>query len=451
MSHHEPTNADARPKRLQGRPLRVAVLGHGAVGSQTVRALTDHNAALAAKIGAPVDIAGIAVRSPRSGVPGVDDRLFTQDAEALVTRGDVDVVVELMGGIEPARSLIVAAMESGASVVSANKALIAEDGVDLHRMAEKQGVDLAYEAAVAGAVPLLRPLRQSLAGDRVLRLMGIVNGTTNFILDRMTAFGGTFQAALSEAQQLGYAEADPHADVSGADAAAKMAILARLAFDTELAADEVHYEGIEHITAADIAHAASNGSVIKLIGICDRTPDGVSARVHPMLLPAGHTLASVRGSYNGILVEAEAAGELLFHGRGAGGPATSSAVLGDLVEVGRNRVAGLTGAHQPPAAYLPVRTMEHVSNRHHLSMLVTDRPGVLSEITAVFGRHGISLATVRQEGLGAEAQLSVSTHLATDAALAAVLSELRSVDAVREITRSIRMLSGTTPDKDAGR
>ncbi|MBT2493599.1 homoserine dehydrogenase [Streptomyces sp. ISL-96] len=424
---------------MKHRPLRIGLLGHGAVGSETARALTARRGELAARIGASIELVGIAVRTPRPG-RDTDPDLFTTDAEQLVTRGDLDVVVELMGGIEPARSLIVAAMESGASVVTANKALIADDGADLHRIAHKHGVELAYEAAVAGAVPLLRPLRQSLAGDRVRRLSGVVNGTTNFILDRMAAIGGTFQAALNEAQQLGYAEADPTADVSGADAAAKMTILARLAFDTDLGPGDVHYEGITHIGPADISHAAANDSVIKLIGICDRTADGVSVRVHPMLLPRDHALAGVRGSYNGILVEAEAAGQLMFHGQGAGGLATSSAVLGDLVEVCRNRLTGAVGAHQPPAQLLPVRTMDQVATRHQLSLLVTDRPGVLSEVTAAFGHHGVSLATVRQEGLGSEAQLVVSTHLATDAALAAVVTELNTFESVRGITRSIRMM-----------
>ncbi|MFI6640270.1 homoserine dehydrogenase [Streptomyces sp. NPDC050504] len=425
-------------KRTTGA-LRVALLGHGTVGAETARALTGRAAELATRTGAPVELAGIAVRRPRE-LPGIDGSLVTTDAHGLVTRGDVDVVVELIGGIEPARSLVTAAMEAGASVVTANKALIAADGVELHRIARKQGVGLAYEAAVAGAVPVLRPLRQSLAGDRPLRVTGIVNGTTNFILDRMADSGGTFQGALHEAQRLGYAEADPTADVSGADAAAKMAILARIAFDTELPLEEVRFEGITHIGPSDVAHADANGCVIKLVGICDRTPDGVSARVHPMLVPRGHALAGVRGADNGILVEALAAGELMFHGAGAGGLATSSAVLGDLVELCRERVAGRGAAQAELSRVLPHGPRSQVAARHHISMFVTDEPGVLSRISAVFADRGVSLETVRQEGLGAEAELALVTHPATDAAITEVIAGLGELTCTREVIRSIRLL-----------
>ncbi|KKD07534.1 MULTISPECIES: homoserine dehydrogenase [unclassified Streptomyces] len=425
-------------KRTTGA-LRVALLGHGTVGAETARALTGRTAELAARIGTPVELAGIALRRPRT-LPGIDSSLITTDAQALVSRGDIDVVVELIGGVEPARSLVVAAMEAGASVVTANKALIASEGVDLHRIARKQGVGLAYEAAVAGAVPVLRPLRQSLAGDRLRRVTGIVNGTTNFILDRMTGSGGTFQGALHEAQRLGYAEADPTADVCGADAAAKMAIVARLAFDTELPFDDVHFEGITHIGPGDIAHAEANGCVIKLVGICDRTPDGVNARVHPMLIPRDHPLAGVRDANNGILVEAEAAGELMFHGAGAGGLATSSAVLGDLVELCRDRVAGTGTAPADFSQVLPVRPVAQVAARYHVSMFVTDEPGVLSQVSAVFAEHGVSLETVRQEGLGAEAELALVTHRATDAAVTEVLARLRRHPSTRGVIRSIRLL-----------
>lgn len=421
------------------KPLRVALLGFGSVGSEVARMLVSRHDELAARIGAPVEIAGIAVRHRRAATHGLDPALFTLDPAGLVTRGDIDVVIELIGGIEPARSLLLAAMEAGASVVTANKALIARDGSELHQAAHKHGVDLAYEASVAGAVPLLRPLRESLAGDRVHRVAGIVNGTTNYILDRMTSSGGTFVTALAEAQRLGYAEADPAADVKGTDAAAKVAILARLAFGTEVPPDEVHCEGITAITPADIAHAAAENSVIKLLGICDRTEHGVSARVHPVLVPRDHPLAGVTGAYNGVFVEAEAAGELMFHGQGAGGLPTASAVLGDLVGVSRNRAAGTAERHLPPAQDLPLIPMEQVSSRHCLSMLVTDRPGVLSDVASVFSRHGVSLVTVRQEVLGAEAVLSVTTDIAADAAISAVIRDLRSLDTVRGINRSIRI------------
>ncbi|MGY1579783.1 homoserine dehydrogenase [Streptomyces sp. MN13] len=420
-------------------PLRVALLGFGSVGSEVARLLVSRRDELAARIGVPVELAGIAVRRPRPETHGLDPALFTLDPARLVARGDIDVVVELIGGIEPAKSLLTSGMEAGASVVTANKALIATDGTELHEIAHKHGVDLAYEAAVAGAVPLLRPLRESLAGDRVHRVAGIVNGTTNYVLDRMTTSGGTFRTALAEAQRLGYAEADPTADVEGHDAAAKVAILARLAFGTRVSLDDVHCEGISAITPADIAHAADENAVIKLLGVAERTDAGVSARVLPALVPADHPLAAVRGAYNGIFVEAEAAGELMFHGQGAGGAPTASAVLGDLVAVCRNRVAGTTEHHQPPTADLRLVPMDEVGARHCLSMLVTNQPGVLSEVAAAFGAHGVSLVTIRQDVLGAEATLTVTTDTATDAAIGAVVKDLRSLEPVRGLNRGIRI------------
>ncbi|MER5492539.1 homoserine dehydrogenase [Streptomyces sp. NPDC002490] len=427
-------------------PLRVALLGSGSVGSEVARLLTARHEELAARIGAPVELAGIAVRRPRPGAHGPDGTPFTTDPARLVSGGEIDVVVELMGGTEPAKSLLVAGMEAGASVVTANKALIAADGPELHELAQKHGVDLAYEAAVAGAVPLLRPLRESLVGDRVHRVVGIVNGTTNYVLDRMARTGGTFRTALAEAQRLGYAEADPTADVEGHDAAAKVAILARLAFGTRLALDDVHREGISAVTPADVAHAAEENAVIKLLGVCERTEAGVSARVRPVLVPREHPLAGVRGAYNGILVEAEAAGELMFHGQGAGGAPTASAVLGDLVAVCRNRVAGTTDHHRPPVDALPPVPMAEVGARRSLSMLVANRPGVLAEVAAAFGAQGVSLVTIRQDVLGAEATLSVTTGTATDAAVGAVVRDLRALESVRGVNRSFPVL-GDGPDR----
>ncbi|MBO0847050.1 MAG: homoserine dehydrogenase, partial [Nocardioides sp.] len=334
------------------KALNVAVLGCGVVGSQVVRLLTEQAGDLAARVGAPVQLVGVAVRridAPRD--VDVPDGLLTSDAAALVARDDVDVVIEVIGGIEPARSLILSALENGASVVTANKALLAEDGPTLYEAAEKAGRDLYYEAAVAGAIPILRPLRESLAGDRVTRVLGIVNGTTNYILDKMDTTGAGFEEALEEAQQLGYAEADPTADVEGFDAAAKAAILASLAFHSRVTAADVHREGITDVTAADIASAAEMGSVVKLLAIAELgstgsaegTEGGVSVRVHPAMIPRSHPLASVREAFNAVFVESDAAGELMFYGPGAGGAPTASAVLGDLVAVARNRLAGTRG------------------------------------------------------------------------------------------------------------
>jgi homoserine dehydrogenase len=422
------------------RPLKVAVLGCGSVGSQVVRLLLEQEGDLAARVGAPVELAGVAVRrldAPRE--VDVPHELLTTDAPALVAREDVDLVVEVIGGIEPARGLILSALENGASVVTANKALLAEDGATLFEAAEKAGRDLYYEAAVAGAIPILRPLRESLAGDRVTRVMGIVNGTTNYILDKMDAQGSGFDEALAEAQELGYAEADPTADVDGFDAAAKAAILASLAFHSRVTASDVHREGISEVTAGDVASAKAMGSVVKLLAIAELKDDAVSARVHPVMIPRSHPLASVREAYNAVFVESEAAGQLMFYGRGAGGAPTASAVLGDLVTVARNVVAGTKGAGESAYADRAVLPMGDTITRYHVSLDVADKAGVLAAVATAFAEHGVSIQTVRQEGRDADAQLVVVSHEATDAQLAATVEALRGMDIVRDVTSVMRV------------
>jgi homoserine dehydrogenase len=426
-------------------PLRVALLGCGTVGSEVVRLLRTSGDDLAARIGAPLEIAGIAVRrlSRARDLP-VDEALFTTDAHALVARDDVDIVVEVIGGLEPARSLILAALRAGKSVVSANKALLAEDGATLHAAAEQYGADLYYEASVAGAIPLLRPLRESLAGDQISRVMGIVNGTTNFVLTRMDETGAGFAEALDEATALGYAEADPTADVEGFDAAAKAAILAGLAFHTRVVAADVHREGITSVTAADVASAKAMGCVVKLLAIADRvgddgTGEGVSVRVHPAMIPRVHPLATVREAYNAVFVEASSAGQLMFYGAGAGGSPTASAVLGDLVAVARNAVSGARGPGESSYAALRIRPMGEVVTRYHISLDVADRAGVLEAVAHAFAAHDVSIRTVRQEGHGADASLVVVTHTATDAALQAVVEELRGLDSVRAVASVMRV------------
>jgi homoserine dehydrogenase len=424
------------------RPLRVALLGCGVVGSEVVRLMTTTADDLAARIGAPLELAGIAVRRPhRFRELPVDPALFTGDAIGLATRPDVDVVVEVIGGIEPARSLLLAALENGVGVVTANKALLAEDGATLHAAAAKHGVDLYYEAAVAGAIPLLRPLRESLVGDKVRRVLGIVNGTTNFILDRMDTTGTGFADALDEATALGYAEADPTADIEGFDAAAKAAILAGLAFHTKVTAADVYREGITEVTAADIASAREMGSVVKLLAICERDPadDTVSARVHPAMIPRTHPLAGVREAYNAVFVESEAAGRLMFYGPGAGGAPTASAVLGDLVAVCRNRVNGGRAPAVTSYADLRVGSIGDARTRYHISLEVDDKAGVLAQVALVFADHEVSIQTVRQSGRGDDARLVVSTHTATDAALAATVESLRDLDTVRDVTSVMRV------------
>ena len=420
--------------------LKVALLGCGSVGSQVVRLLTEQSDDLAARVGARVELVGVAVRrldAPREVEVPAD--LLTTDATGLVARDDVDLVIEVIGGIEPARSLILAALENGASVVTANKALLAEDGSTLYEAAEKAGRDLYFEAAVAGAIPILRPLRESLAGDRVTRVLGIVNGTTNFILDQMDSTGAGFADALDEAQELGYAEADPTADVEGFDAAAKAAILASLAFHTRVTAADVHREGISEVTAADIASARDMGAVVKLLAICDLRDGAVSARVHPVMIPRSHPLASVRGAFNAVFVESEAAGELMFYGPGAGGAPTASAVLGDLVTVARNRLAHTRGPGESTYADRAVLPMGETLTRYHVGIDVEDRAGVLAAVATAFAEQGVSIQTVRQEGRGDDAHLVVVSHRATDAALSTTVEHLRGMEIVREVTSVMRV------------
>jgi homoserine dehydrogenase len=425
-------------------PLKLALLGCGSVGSQVVRLLHEQADDLTARVGAPIELVGVAVRRPElqrdAEVPA---ELLTTDAAGLVARDDVDLVVEVIGGIEPSRALILSALENGASVVTANKALLAEDGSTLFAAAEKAGRDLYFEAAVAGAIPILRPLRESLAGDRVTRVLGIVNGTTNFILDKMDTFGSGFAEVLEEAQALGYAEADPTADVEGYDAAAKAAILASLAFHTRVTAADVYREGISEVSAADVASAREMGCVVKLLAICElRDGDegpAVAARVHPAMIPRSHPLASVRGAYNAVFVESDAAGQLMFYGPGAGGAPTASAVLGDLVTVARNRIDDVRGAGESAYADLPVLPMGQTVTRYHVAIDVDDRAGVLATVAQTFAEHGVSIKTVHQEGHGDDAQLVVVSHRATDEALAATVETLRGMDFVHDVSSVMRV------------
>ena len=423
------------------RTLKVALLGCGVVGTEVAHQLASRRTDLAARIGAPVELVGIAVRRADRLRPGIPEQLITTDAAALVARGDLDVVVEAIGGLDQAGGLIRGALAHGVSVVSANKELIAAQGADLHRAARESGADLYYEAAVGGAIPLLRPLRESLSGDRVSRVVGIVNGTTNFILDKMDSTGEGYAVALKEATALGYAEADPTADVEGHDAAAKAAILAGIAFHTRVSADQVFVRGITGVTAADMASARAMGSVVKLLAICEREADGgsVTVRVHPAMLPLSHPLASVRGAYNAVLVEADAAGRLMFYGPGAGGAPTASAVLGDLVAACRNRLAGTVGPGESVYERLRVRPMSEAVTRCHIDLDVEDEPGVLAAVATVLAEHGVSIETVRQRRSGERTSLVVVTHRATDAALAATVARLGRLPQVRGVNSTMRV------------
>lgn len=428
--------------------LRVALLGCGVVGTEVARQLLEGAAELTARTGATLELVGIAVRRPaRVRDSGIPNELLTTDAAGLVARADV--VVEVIGGIEPARTLILDAFAHGASVVTANKALLAEDGPTLYEAADAAGVDIYYEAAVAGAIPLIRPVRESLAGDRIIRVLGIVNGTTNYVLDQMDSTGMGFDEAVQQAQALGYAEADPTADVEGFDAAAKAAILASLSFHTRVGADDVYREGITQVTSADIASARATGHVVKLLAICERTNgdagEAISVRVHPAMVPREHPLGGVRGAFNAVFVEAEAAGSLMFYGAGAGGKPTASAVLGDIVAVARNRVAGGHSPKESAYANIPVHSVDAAVTRYHVRLDVADRPGVLAQVATVFAEHGVSIETVRQELVEGDqpgnsaASLVVVTHSATDSALSATVKALSGLDIVRRVTSVLRV------------
>jgi homoserine dehydrogenase len=424
------------------KPLRVALLGCGNVGTEVARLLVEQADDLAARIGNPVELAGIAVRRPNKH-RDVPPDLLTTDVWALVN-SDIDVVVEVIGGIEPARALLLSALRSGKSVVTANKALLAEHAGELFAAADGAGADLYFEAAVAGAIPLLRPLRESLAGDRISRVMGIVNGTTNYILSAMDETGAGYAEALEEASRLGYAEADPTADVDGYDAASKAAILASLAFHTRVTAANVYREGISAVTAADIAAAGLLNRTIKLLAICERVADedgaeSITVRVHPAMIPRSHPLASVNSAFNAVFVEADAAGQLMFYGQGAGGAPTASAVLGDLVAVARNLVVGGRGPGESAYAALPVRPISRANTRYHVSLDVADRAGVLSTVASVFAEHDVSIAAVRQEGRGGDASLVIVTHSAPDAALRSTVDKLAGLPVVRDVVSVMRV------------
>ena len=431
------------------RTLKVALLGCGNVGAQVARILIEDAEALAARTGARLELTGIAVRTldaPRD--VELPRELFTTDAATLVK--DADLVIELMGGIEPARSLILSAIENGACVVTGNKALLAQDGPTLYEAADKAGVQLSYEAAVAGAIPILRPIRDSLSGDRITRVLGIVNGTTNFILDQMDTTGAQFADALAEAQRLGYAEADPTADVGGLDAAAKATILASLSFHTRFDLENVHCEGITEVSAADIAAAKDAGFVIKLLAIAEKLTaadgsEGVSVRVHPTLLPREHPLAAVHGAFNAVFVEAENAGELMFYGQGAGGTPTASAVLGDLVSAARRIVLGGPAQIETTNGQVPALPIDAVNTSYYIGLDVADQPGVLARIAHLFAEHGVSIEIMRQtihrdaDSNVESAELRIVTHRATEAALAATVQAVKGLDVINSVTSVLRV------------
>lgn len=433
---------------IEYRNLRIALLGAGSVGAQVASLLLEHGDELSERVGAGLELVGVAVRdldAPRSA--DIPAELLTTDARSLIL--GADIVVELMGGLEPAREYLELALTSGADVVTANKALLATHGPELFEIAEQVGAQLYYEAAVGGAIPIIRPLRDSLAGDRVRRILGIVNGTTNYILDRMDREGADLDEVLADAQALGYAEADPTADVEGFDAAQKAAILASLAFHTTVPLEAVHREGIMTVSASDVASARAAGFVVKLLAVCERVIDpetgaeGVSARVHPALVPNDHPLAAVHGANNAVFLEAEAAGSLMFYGAGAGGIQTASAVLGDVVSAARRHVIGGPGVAESTHANLPVLPISTVRTRYRVTLQVLDQPGVLAAIATLFAEHGVSVEAVQQDArpdaAAPTATLVIGTHEATEQALAATVAALSATSSVSEVSSVLRV------------
>ncbi|MDG2027115.1 MAG: homoserine dehydrogenase [Acidimicrobiales bacterium] len=424
--------------------IRLGLLGCGTVGSALARLLAERGATIAARTGIQLEISRIAVSDlSKTRDPLLDAALFTDDAAAVVAADDVDIVVELIGGVELPRELVADALALGKPVVTGNKALLAMHGAELYAAADATGVDLLFEAAVAGGIPLMRPLRESLVGEPVRRVMGIINGTTNYILTRMTEAGASYDDALVEAQDLGYAEADPTADVEGFDAGAKAAIIASIVYGRIVLSDDVHHEGISNLTADDIEVAARLGYAVKAIAVVDADTSAaepaIAVRVHPALVPLDHPLASVRDSFNAVFIEGDAVGDLMLYGRGAGGGPTASAVLGDIIDAAVNRAAG-TAARIGALPRAQIRPIDELSSAFYLRIAVVDRPGVLAQVADVFGRNSVSIQSMEQQGLDDEARLIFITHVSQEAAVKATLAELRELEPVSGIHSVIRVV-----------
>ena len=426
----------------QGRVVRIGVLGCGNVGAAFVRLVEQQSSVIEQRTGVRLEIVSVAVRNmSRDRDVQLSEGLLTRDAHSVVADPNVDLVVEVIGGIEPARELISSALAAGKPVVTANKELLANVGTELYAAADAAGVDLLFEAAVAGGVPVIRALRESLRGEPVSRVMGIINGTTNFILTKMTEEGADYAAALSEAQHLGFAERDPTADVEGFDAGAKAAILASIAFGAKVVAGDVYHEGISRVTAADIAVAKRLGYVIKLLGIAerDRSSGEIAVRVHPAMVPNTHPLASVRDSYNAVFIEGDAVGSLMFYGRGAGGNPTASAVLGDVIDAAVNLVKGTHGTIGTFAKAV-IRPIDETTAEYLLSLEVTDKPGVLHAVTGAIAAHGVSIRAAEQEGIGADARLVFITHEAKESDVQATVRQLREMEVVKQVGGLLRVI-----------
>ena len=426
---------------MSGSTVRVGVLGCGNVGAALVRLVRQQGDAIEARTGLRLEVARVAVRhTAKKRDVDLPPELFTHDPGEVVADPSVEVVVEMIGGIEPARTLILDALKAGKPVVTANKELLANVGGELFTTADAAGVDLLFEAAVGGGIPLIRPLRESLAGERIRRVIGIVNGTTNYILTRMSEDGASYHDALAEAQSLGYAERDPTADVEGYDAGAKAAIIATVAFGSQVVAGDVYHEGISGVTTADIDYAHRLGYEVKLLAVAEQADDGaVAVRVHPAMVPRSHPLATVRDSFNAVFIEGDAVGELMLYGRGAGGAPSASAVLGDLIDAARNLRRGFHAGFGP-VDRARIRPIDELRSEYYLNMEVVDRPGVLHAVSGVFADHGVSIRSMEQEGLGDEARLVFITHTATEANVQATLQDLRELDVVHRVCSVLRVI-----------
>jgi homoserine dehydrogenase len=425
------------------RTIRIGLLGCGNVGAAFVPLVEQQAAMIEARTGVRLEISRVAVRNlSRDRGITLADGILTRDAHSVVSDPEIDLVVEVIGGIEPARELITEALKAGKPVVTGNKELLANVGTELFATADAQGVDLLFEAAVAGGIPLIRPLRESLRGEPLTRVMGILNGTTNYILTKMTEDGAEYRTALAEAQELGYAERDPTADVEGFDAGAKAAIIASVAFGARVVAGDVYHEGISGITAGDIAIARRLGYVVKLLGIAEHDLDSgeIAVRVHPAMVPVHHPLASVRESYNAVFVEGQAVGSLMFYGRGAGGAPTASAVLGDVIDAAVNLSSGTHGA-LGTFRKVTIRAIDETSAEYLLTLEVADQPGVLHAVTGAFAEHGVSIRAAEQEGIGPDARLVFITHEAREADVQATVRSLRDLDVVRRVGGLIRVIA----------
>ena len=422
--------------------VRIGVIGHGTVGAAFVKLVKQQSDTIAARSGVRLEIARVAVRNTATHAGSLVADVLTQDADFVVSDPTVDLVVELMGGIDEARALILKALASGKPVVTANKALIATHGAELFAAADKSGIDLLFEAAVCGGIPLIRPLRESLRGEPIRRVLGIVNGTTNYILTKMSEDGASYADALAGAQQLGYAEADPTADVEGLDAAAKISIIASIAFGANVVAGDVYSEGITKITAADIAIAHRLGYAVKLLAIAEleKSSGSVSVRVHPAMVPHHHPLASVRDAFNAVVVDGEASGSLMFYGRGAGGDPTASSVLGDVIDaaINLNKGAHATLGVLTKAKLLP---MAQTSCEYLIPLEVADKPGVLHAVTGIFASNNVSIRAAEQDGIGSGARLVFLTHMASEAAVQACIAQLRNLDVVMHVGALLRVIA----------